>query len=436
MNFTTILLQATAIMAALLALRPLLKRYAPPRARCALWAIPALRLIFPFEIRSGFSLLGAAEPVLNAVNTMASQPVTPSEGVWFGNNLPNPAPIQPAAPTVDLGDILLVVWLIGAVVTAALILRANFAFMKSAKRLAVPFEADCPLPVYMLSKLASPCLAGVFRPRIYINERAAADETTLRMTLLHEMTHYKRLDHVWGLVRGVLTVVFWFHPLVWVCGECYRRDCETACDESATRTLAEDKKQEYGLALIALAGRRKTKGEKLLCMSTAYSGKKLLRERIASLARSRRWVKTAAAASLILAVVLVFTMCTAPAETPDTDTVTDSTPNQNAVTPVTPSVPGELVADTGKPEPEPAPRPSGYGTAADAAYYLEFSSLGAEFNDVDPDVVSELLAEYGDLLTGYTFIARGRVDGKGVYLVGEYDGDQQIALFTGSTPKA
>ena len=62
MNVTTILIQATALIAVLILLRPLLKRYLSARARCALWAIPAARLIFPFEIKSAFSLLKAAKP--------------------------------------------------------------------------------------------------------------------------------------------------------------------------------------------------------------------------------------------------------------------------------------------------------------------------------------------------------------------------------------
>ena len=62
-----------------------------------------------------------------------------------------------------------------------------------------------------------------------------------------------------------------------------------------------------------------------------------------------------------------------------------------------------------------------YGTAGDMAYYFELVN-GGEFHDMDAARRDELLAEYGDLLDGYSFIARENEDGAG-YIVGQYDGD-------------
>ena len=62
-----------------------------------------------------------------------------------------------------------------------------------------------------------------------------------------------------------------------------------------------------------------------------------------------------------------------------------------------------------------------YGTAGDLAYYIEYSA-GGEFHDMDAARCDEILAEYGDLLNGYSFIARENADGEG-YIVGQYNGD-------------
>lgn len=62
-----------------------------------------------------------------------------------------------------------------------------------------------------------------------------------------------------------------------------------------------------------------------------------------------------------------------------------------------------------------------YGTAGDLAYYIEYVN-GGEFHDMDAARRDGILAEYGDLLNGYSFIARENADGDG-YIVGQYNGD-------------
>ena len=62
-----------------------------------------------------------------------------------------------------------------------------------------------------------------------------------------------------------------------------------------------------------------------------------------------------------------------------------------------------------------------YGTAGDLAYYIEYTA-GGEFHDMDAARRDGILAEYGDLLNGYSFIARENADGDG-YIVGQYNGD-------------
>lgn len=62
-----------------------------------------------------------------------------------------------------------------------------------------------------------------------------------------------------------------------------------------------------------------------------------------------------------------------------------------------------------------------YGTAGDLAYYIEYVN-GGEFYDMDAARRDGILAEYGDLLNGYSFIARENTDGEG-YIVGQYNGD-------------
>ena len=67
------------------------------------------------------------------------------------------------------------------------------------------------------------------------------------------------------------------------------------------------------------------------------------------------------------------------------------------------------------------PAQGAYGTAGDLAYYLEYAD-GGEFHDMDSARRDEILSEYGELLSDYSFIARENSDGEG-YILGQYIGD-------------
>ena len=430
MGNITALLSATALMLALIILRPFLKKYVSPRAVCALWLIPAVRLIFPFELKSTFSILAPAEKISQSAQQAASLPANIEAPSWLGSYIgigaqPPSAAVESgvssgAAQTasVSFGDIALYIWLVGFAVTATIIIYKNIVFFRRLKRLAQPVLGGFKLPVYLVSSLPSPCLAGIFKPVIYINECAAASDNILQMTLRHELTHYRRKDHIWCAVRNVMTAVYWFHPLVWVCSELFRRDCETACDESATRKMTSEQRESYGMALISLASHQSARStDTVMCLSTMSSGKKLLKERISLLASGKR-LKSAAVIAAAVAVILCCTMCTVPNDTASDDSDENVSGQQNIIpnSAPSPSQPDEE-------EPGDYPRQSDYGSMEDMAYYLEFSVPGVEFTDMSEAHMQALLEEYGELLAGYEFIARESIDKSCAYIIGEYSGD-------------
>lgn len=59
----------------------------------------------------------------------------------------------------------------------------------------------------------------------------------------------------------------------------------------------------------------------------------------------------------------------------------------------------------------------------DLAYYLELSVSDMEFRDMSEIKQAEILNEYGQLLDGYTLIARESSDGNTSYIVGHYNAD-------------
>ena len=145
-------------------------------------------------------------------------------------------------------------WYAGMAVMGCLLVGTNLRFSLSLrkKRQRLPqtaLPADCPTPVYLVEDLGSPCLCGLLRPAIYINEQSLAPGR-LTHILAHEQAHRRHGDHLWALLRMVCLCVYWFDPFVWWAAVLSRRDGELACDHSAIRRLGEDQRLDYGRTLV------------------------------------------------------------------------------------------------------------------------------------------------------------------------------------------
>jgi hypothetical protein len=112
-----------------------------------------------------------------------------------------------------------------------------------------------PRPRIVVSlRLSTPFAAGLIRPVIAVpawvlSQLSPAQQ---RWIIAHELQHHARRD-VWiAWFQNVLTVVWWFHPALWVLNRrlrCVREDC---CDEAVLRD-APAKAADYAQALIAAA---------------------------------------------------------------------------------------------------------------------------------------------------------------------------------------
>ena len=79
-------------------------------------------------------------------------------------------------------------------------------------------------------------LMGLLRPCLYLPGEDWSGQA-LSFILRHELTHYRHLDHIWSILRGIALAVHWWNPLVWLAVVYSRRDGELACDEGALKRL-------------------------------------------------------------------------------------------------------------------------------------------------------------------------------------------------------
>ncbi len=155
--------------------------------------------------------------------------------------------------------------------------------------------------VYLAEGISSPCLYGFpGREAVYLTADVTDDADRLRHVLVHELVHKKHGDSFWGLLRGVLVTVYWFHPLVWVAAVCSKRDCELACDEGTLMLLGEEERISYGETLLSIIT-KKGRVSDLVCTATTMTGSgKSVKERIRFIAKEPKVIYAAVAGALFL----------------------------------------------------------------------------------------------------------------------------------------
>lgn len=340
-----ILLTSSALILALLALRQLFRRTVSRRMQYALWLLVLVRLLVPVNVGTlAHNVLSAAAPVQTVVEERLDTPVLyvqdgterrPAQLLpgkeSQGEPLSPPSDAAQSAPadeysivtptyrTVTLSEALTYVWYAGMAGVGAWFLFTNLRFARALRKARTPYRVEgCRYPVYLVSALPSPCLFGVLRPAVYLNEKALQSPDALRFVLAHEQTHARHLDPLWSLLRGVCLTVYWFDPLVWLAAVLSREDCELACDEGTLRALGADERAAYGKALLALVPVCDKPQNPLLGATTMTSGKRSLKERITRIAENRQ----AKAAAVFAVVALAALVCAvsftgAPDTTPE-----------------------------------------------------------------------------------------------------------------------
>ena len=331
-----ILLTSSALILALLALRRLFRRTLSRRAQYALWGLVLLRLLVPVSLPAAeFSLLTAAEPVTNRVESLYLAPDSVTTwradgGYLYGAHNPPQAAIGPTTPDntrafayrdamgnpaegvgtyrqqILLSDLLPPIWYGGMATMACWLLLSNLLFWRKLRKARRPYPVEgCARRVYLVeSGLPSPCLFGLFRPAIYLTPAALQSPDSVRHVLAHEETHARHFDPLWSLLRGVCLTVYWFDPLVWWAALASRADCELACDEGALRRLGEAERVPYGRTLLSLIPVRKTPANPLLSATTMTAGKRQLKDRITRIAENRKNLGVALFAVISLAALV------------------------------------------------------------------------------------------------------------------------------------
>lgn len=329
------LISSSVLILVIIAVRAAFKGRISSRIRYALWLIAAVRLMLPVSlVQCGISVMNIANGFLPATvreealsDTVEYPPYIPEEAAvqtedsreYHGRETVHIA--EPAAENSEISaqreeyrpfswyEVINSIRIYITVLMLIWFAAVNIIYSVTLRKARKEFLYDCPLKIYTVSELSSPCIFGFFSPAVYIPESSSDDSEAVEYIVAHELCHYYHGDMLWTVLRYVLLAFYWFDPFVWAAAMLSKRDCECSCDEAAIKMLGEERRFKYGKAIIDLIPQRR--GESFGVVSTSMaSGKEALKERmklIASKPESKRSAVIALSLIIFIAAGATFT---------------------------------------------------------------------------------------------------------------------------------
>ena len=251
--------------------------------RCWAWLLLCLRLALPFPLLPQarnqapiqVDLPSPPQAVRPVPPPSTSAPYTPpSPGVQgeqppAGSTPALPRP-EPDAALPSLSQLALGVWLAGAAAVLAWNLHAHLRFLAYLRRWSAPVTGGDAIAAFnrlgdqlrldrrprllVCQGLKVPMLAGLLRPALLLPQGDTTGEE-LGLSLLHELTHFRRRD-IWLKTLALwVNALHWFNPLMWYMVRLVERDTELACDEDALRRLPREDYAAYGQTILNAVAR-------------------------------------------------------------------------------------------------------------------------------------------------------------------------------------
>lgn len=317
---------ATVLALVLLLGRRLAGRRVAARTFRLVWLVLALRLALPVDVSLPAAPVQIELPLAASAQQAPGVQAPPGQQAESGAAQAAPQQSSAAAPFSwqELAVALPYVWAAGVLLFLAFHAGAYAVFLSQlcARRRRETDDAVCSAVwlsfgrrtrVYRAAGLASPMLAGLWRPAVYLPEEAGVDE--LPYVLEHEAGHREARDILYVFLLMAANAVHWFNPAVYWLVRTARRDMELACDEAVLEGRPMEYRVAYGQAVLDTLKRGRLQGP----LALNFAGdRRALKERFARMVeqaprRRARGLVAAAACCVAAASLCVALAVPAPA---------------------------------------------------------------------------------------------------------------------------
>jgi beta-lactamase regulating signal transducer with metallopeptidase domain len=346
-----ITIYSAVIFAATMLLKVCLKNKMSAFLHCAVWAVLIVRLMLPVTFSSPVHLSvipdapqpkveaqarpDMAQPAItrqtNVSNEAAMQQPAPSASVQTQvKTTPIKLVAQPPA-SLTLPQVITIIWQAGVCICLFYLAMLYTVLRRKLRRNTAPpshrllalfkeikeemgIKADIKLVCQY--EYGTPSLMFPRTIMMPMDSLAAMDDEQAGFALRHELSHYKRGDHIASILLSLLNAVYWFNPVVWIAFRQIRLDMETACDGAVVKNLSPGTRGLYAALIVKLFAQP---AHRQLVLGLAHGDARKEAERrvrgIYMAGASKKSAKLVAA--LLAAVLLVACFTTACQPTPE-----------------------------------------------------------------------------------------------------------------------
>lgn len=289
----------------------------PKRMYVLLWIVVLFRLMLPGSLPIQGGIATPAVRLMRLIAQTAKQRLGLESGKAVAAVMPEAASSGITAGfgksagagwTKEAAPVLFCIWIVGLVGFGIYFIHS---YVKENRLLAqaLPMESDERQQVQALSgtaqrivgirhkdktkdrlfthdQIVSPLVWGTVKQRIVFPKKMVHMEPgQMKYVLAHEMVHVRRRDNFWKLLSAVAVCIHWFNPMVWAMYFLFARDLELSCDERVIALYGSQSREEYAMALIALAENQNQAKKTLFCSGF---GKNPMKERIVAVMKYKR----------------------------------------------------------------------------------------------------------------------------------------------------
>lgn len=296
---------SAVVILAVVLLSSLINRRFTARWKYWLWMVLAVRLLVPFNpsfetapARVEVSIPAAPITFPTAAAAVPAPPAQPA-GPAVTIGVSEPVSAAPAMTTVEL---LMLLWLIGALVFLLWQTVSYLRFRGLVKRWGLPIREDSAaaavlrqieaefgiggkIPALVCKEVSSPMMIGFFRPLLILPQEDYTAQG-LSYILRHELTHWHRRDIWYKALMLLANAVHWFNPAVWLMAREASRDLEISCDAAVMKNAGMEERREYSEIILSCIHREIA--VKTTLSTHFYGGKKALKERFANILSTRK----------------------------------------------------------------------------------------------------------------------------------------------------
>ena len=288
-NIVSMSIVASVLIFIVLIVNRLFRKKLSPRLQYILWLLVLIRLIVPLAPKSSLSVFNIipfdTQNILKAQNTIPNYFIneslnadtTPSSSnnekllISDDSNKTSEKIVLSLLNFIEKFylSIIFVIWFLVTLISIAYILISQIQLIKKFNKvsqidnkLILNTLHECTLAMKLNKKVSiifsedikSPALFGYFNPKIILpkNIMEKISSVELKYVFFHELSHLKRKDTLVNWLMSLLSIIYWFNPVILFGFYKMRESRELACDSLALTYANDNDFKAYGATIIDL----------------------------------------------------------------------------------------------------------------------------------------------------------------------------------------